>query len=68
MNEKKTVVNSGISGATLLGIAFIVLKLVGVINWSWWWVLAPFWIPIALVIGIYLIWLIIIGLITIINR
>ena len=27
----------------LLGIAFVVLKLAGVIDWSWWWVLAPFW-------------------------
>ena len=29
----------------VLLIVFVVLKLVGVINWSWWWVLAPFWIP-----------------------
>ena len=27
--------------AVLLGVAFIVLNLVGVIDWSWWWVLAP---------------------------
>ena len=27
----------------LLGLAFIVLKLCGVIAWSWWWVTAPFW-------------------------
>jgi hypothetical protein len=24
--------------------ALIVLKLTGVINWSWWWVLSPIWI------------------------
>jgi len=35
-----------------LGVSFIVLKLCGVINWSWWWVLAPFWGPIALVLVI----------------
>jgi hypothetical protein len=28
----------------LLTIAFIVLKLCGVITWSWWWVLSPIWI------------------------
>lgn len=28
----------------LLLVAFVVLKLVGVINWSWWWVLSPIWI------------------------
>lgn len=33
-----------------LSIAFIVLKLVGVITWSWWWVLSPIWIPAVLVI------------------
>lgn len=44
---------------TLLGITFIVLKLCNVITWSWWWVLAPFWIP----VGIVLASLIIVGLI-----
>ena len=34
---------------TLLTIAFIVLKLCNVITWSWWWVLAPLWIPVAIV-------------------
>jgi len=29
----------------LLGVAFTILKLCGVINWSWIWVLAPFWMP-----------------------
>ena len=28
---------------TLLTVAFIVLKLTGVIDWDWVWVLAPFW-------------------------
>ncbi len=45
---------SRISGSilTILGIVFIVLKLCHVIDWSWIWVLAPFWIPllVALVI------------------
>ena len=34
--------------AGLLGVAFIVLKLMGYITWSWLWVLAPFWAPLAL--------------------
>lgn len=43
---------SGVSGllSTLLLVAFIVLKLCHVIEWSWVWVLAPLWIPIALAI------------------
>lgn len=36
--------------ATLLAVAFIVLKLTGVITWSWIWVLAPIWIPFAIFI------------------
>ena len=40
--------NFGVSG--LLGVAFIILKIMGIITWAWGWVLAPFWIPI--VIGI----------------
>lgn len=36
--------------SALLGVAFIVLKLIGVIDWSWWWVLAPLWIPAAIIV------------------
>lgn len=43
-NEK----SGGIGFCGLLAIAFIVLKLCGVIAWSWLWVLSPLWIPIAL--------------------
>ena len=27
---------------------FLTLKLCGMIDWSWWWVTAPLWIPFAL--------------------
>lgn len=40
----------GNSITTPLLIVFVVLKLVGVINWSWWWVLSPIWIPVVLVV------------------
>lgn len=43
---KKQVVYNSTNICGLLGIAFVVLKLVGVINWSWVWVTAPFWIPV----------------------
>lgn len=32
----------------LLGVSFIVLKLTGYIDWSWWWVTLPFWGGLAL--------------------
>jgi hypothetical protein len=42
---------SGLGVLGLLGVAFVVLKLCGVIDWSWWWVTAPFWGPLVLVFG-----------------
>lgn len=30
---------------SLLTVLFIGLKLTGYIDWSWWWVLSPIWIP-----------------------
>ena len=50
MKEKQTTVNGGIGFTGLLTIAFIVLKLLGIITWSWVWVLAPIWIDAILVI------------------
>ena len=47
-NSKTEVKNTGIGFSGLLAVAFIVLKLMKVIDWSWWWVLAPLWIPVAI--------------------
>ena len=51
-NNNKVVVHSPI--CMILFIVFLVLKLTNVINWSWWWVTAPLWIPSAIIIGIAL--------------
>jgi len=42
--------SGGIGFSGLLTIAFIVLKLAHVIDWSWWWVLAPALAPVAIVV------------------
>lgn len=42
--------SSGIGFVGLLTIVFIVLKLLGKITWSWWWVLSPLWISAGLTI------------------
>lgn len=42
----------GISMSSLLGVAFIVLKLCNVIEWSWWWVLSPIWASILLSLSV----------------
>ena len=39
--------SGGLGFCAVLAIVFIILKLVDKIDWSWWWVLAPIWIPIA---------------------
>lgn len=43
---------SGIGFTGLLTIVFITLKLLGVIDWPWIWVLSPIWISFLLVIVI----------------
>lgn len=47
--------SGGIGFCGLLTIVFITLKLIGVISWSWWWVLAPLWMPFGLFVSIMLI-------------
>jgi len=47
---------------TLLGIAFIILKLCNIITWSWIWVLSPFWIPLAVVLIVLLIFGAVLGI------
>lgn len=41
---------SGLGLADVLLVVFIVLKLCGLISWSWLWVLSPLWISVILVI------------------
>ena len=55
--NKKSKGGRSMSIGTIIGIIFIVLKLVGLIEWSWVWVLAPFWIGaiitiLALIVGV----------------
>ena len=58
MDNNSSSSGGGIGLLGLLGIAFIVLKLCHVIDWSWWWVTCPFWIGIPIVLFIILIYII----------
>jgi len=54
MSDSST--NSGTNIIGLLGIAFVILKLMGFIDWSWWWVTIPFWgglVAVIIVLGVY---------------
>lgn len=52
-SKKGTTVYRGVTPLSLLGVAFVIMKLLGCITWSWWWVLAPFWIPLCMVLVIF---------------
>ena len=65
MNNNKVVVHSPI--CMILFIVFLVLKLTNVINWSWWWVTAPLWIPVSIALVLLLIAIAILGIIAIIE-
>ena len=48
--SNNTTVSGGIGFPGLLTILFVGLKLTGYIAWSWWWVVSPLWITLALVL------------------
>lgn len=51
--SKQNTSSGGIGFFGLLAIVFITLKLMGYITWSWWWVTAPLWGPITIVLIIF---------------
>ena len=60
-NNNKQATRTGISFTGALTLIFITLKLTHVIDWSWAWVLAPMWIPLALLIIAFIIGVIVGG-------
>ena len=62
-DNNNNVTTGGITAIDVLQIVFIVLKLCGVIKWSWWLVLMPLWISLGIgvilfiILVIYGIWL-----------
>lgn len=54
MSTKQIVYTSApsVSITGLLGVLFVALKLCGVISWPWIWVTCPFWIHLAIFLGI----------------
>lgn len=51
--------SSAIGLPTLLTVAFVVLKLCKVIDWSWWWVLSPILIQLSIGILALTIWFVV---------
>lgn len=55
MSDTSSNSNRGIGFIGALTLLFIALKLLGEIDWSWWWVLSPIWISAILITSIILI-------------
>lgn len=58
-NNKSSSSSGGIGFVGLLTIAFVVLKLLGKISWSWWWVISPIWISAILALALLVVVLIV---------
>lgn len=52
MSEAKVEYRGDLGLVGALACVFITLKLCGQVDWSWWWVLAPLWMPAALFLGV----------------
>jgi hypothetical protein len=50
--SNKSSSNNGIGLGTVLFLIFLVLKLTDHIDWSWWWVTCPLWLPFAIIMFI----------------
>lgn len=68
VNVTNNTTRNGLGFVGALTIVFIVLKLIGVITWSWWWVLAPIWISAALWIGVIALFAVIVGIAVLLDR
>ena len=62
-NSSSSASSGGIGFAGMLTILFIGLKLTHYIDWSWWWVLSPLWIGLALVLSLFVIFMVIAGVV-----
>ena len=68
-SERSTASSSGGIGFTgALFLVLLVLKLTGTISWSWWWITAPLWGGLALLVAGGLIVLAVIGLVKLVKR
>lgn len=72
MLQNTTTSTGGVGVLGLLGVLFVGLKLGGVIDWSWWWVTAPFWGGFAVLAAVLacmgILWLLLMGLGPIIQK
>lgn len=66
--SKELTFKFGVPLGSILVIIFVLFKLTGNLDWSWWWVFSPIWLPLALFLFIVLIIFIIGIIVAIINK
>lgn len=49
-DKTKIELNTGTLFLELMFLMFLGLKIAGLIDWSWWWVFAPIWVPLLLAV------------------
>lgn len=54
MRKEDAQTAQGLSLPVIVFVVFLILKLTGLISWSWWWVTSPLWIVAALIVAITL--------------
>ncbi len=57
--SNQSTTSGGISITTVIFLVFLILKLTNNIDWSWWWVTSPLWIPIVAFLSIVFIFIVI---------
>ena len=45
--------SNGFGLGTVLFLIFLTLKLTGNIDWSWWWITSPLWIPLTILLIVF---------------
>ena len=61
MGNQNHAASGGLGLLEVLTIVFIVLKLCGLISWSWWLVLMPLWIELGVIVVLLIILFVVIG-------
>ena len=51
--DSNQVVTTSFPIASILAIVFVVLKLTNNVDWSWWWVLSPLWVPLGIIVILF---------------
>jgi hypothetical protein len=67
MGDTVIIKKDSIGTVTVLFLIFLVLKLTGFIDWSWWWVTSPIWISAGIVLIVVAVAVLILGIVGLVS-